>query len=129
MHSDDLAVSVDIDAPALPEPVLGPVLALLVGVSLRRHGQAAVVRALSRRERAGVRLRVLRPRLRCVSGRLARRLAGARQVLACRSATTETSTIASSIASMLLRTNANLAEEVAEQRHAAGPQHAPPTAL
>ena len=28
------------------------VLALLVGVSLQRHGQAAVVRALSRRERA-----------------------------------------------------------------------------
>lgn len=53
VHSDDLAVSVGIDAPVLPEPVLGPVLALLVGISLRRHGQAAVVRALSRRERAG----------------------------------------------------------------------------
>ena len=53
VHSDDLAVSVGVEAPALPEPVLGPVLALLVGISLRRHGQAAVVRALSRRERAG----------------------------------------------------------------------------
>jgi hypothetical protein len=52
VHSDDLAVSVDVDARALPESVLGPVLALLVGVSLRRHGQAAVVRALTRRERA-----------------------------------------------------------------------------
>jgi hypothetical protein len=52
VHSDDLAVSVDVAPPAFPEPVLGPVLALLVGISLRRHGQAAVVRALSRSERA-----------------------------------------------------------------------------
>jgi Mycothiol maleylpyruvate isomerase N-terminal domain len=52
VHSDDLAVSVDVDAHPLPESVLGPVLALLVGVSLRRNGQAAVVRALTRRERA-----------------------------------------------------------------------------
>ena len=53
VHNDDLAVSVDTAPPVLPEPVLGPVLALLVGVSLQRHGQAAVVRALSRSERAG----------------------------------------------------------------------------
>jgi len=53
VHSDDLAVSVDVEPPPLPEHVLGPVLALLVGISLRRHGQAAVVRGLSRRERAG----------------------------------------------------------------------------
>jgi hypothetical protein len=53
VHSDDLAVSVDVAPPSLPEEVLGPVLALLVGVSLRRHGQPAVVRALSRSERAG----------------------------------------------------------------------------
>ncbi len=52
VHNDDLAVSVETPPPVLPEPVLGPVLALLVGVSLRRHGQAAVVRALSRSERA-----------------------------------------------------------------------------
>jgi hypothetical protein len=52
VHSDDLAVSVDVEPPALPEAVLGPVLALLVGVSLQRHGQAALVRALSRSERA-----------------------------------------------------------------------------
>jgi hypothetical protein len=52
VHNDDLAVSADTPPPVLPEPVLGPVLALLVGVSLRRHGQAAVVRALSRSERA-----------------------------------------------------------------------------
>jgi hypothetical protein len=52
VHADDLAVSVDVDPPELPESVLGPVLALLVGISLRRHGQAAVVRTLARRERA-----------------------------------------------------------------------------
>ena len=52
VHADDLAVSVGVEPPAFPEPVLGPVLALLVGISLRRHGQAAVVRALSRSERA-----------------------------------------------------------------------------
>ena len=52
VHSDDLAVSVGTPAPLLPEAVLGPVLALLVGLSLRRHGQADVVRALSRAERA-----------------------------------------------------------------------------
>jgi hypothetical protein len=52
VHSDDLAVSVGLEPPTLPEAVLGPVLALLVGVSLQRHGQAAVVRALTRRERA-----------------------------------------------------------------------------
>jgi hypothetical protein len=53
VHNDDLAVSVDTPPPELPEDVLGPVLALLVGVSLHKHGQAAVVRALSRNERAG----------------------------------------------------------------------------
>jgi Mycothiol maleylpyruvate isomerase N-terminal domain len=52
VHSDDLAVSVDVEPPGLPQSVLGPVLALLVGVSLQRHGQPAVVRALSRSERA-----------------------------------------------------------------------------
>lgn len=52
VHSDDLAASLDREPPELPEQVLGPVLALLVGVSLRRHGQSAVVRALSRAERA-----------------------------------------------------------------------------
>lgn len=52
VHSDDLAASVDVEPPVLPEPVLGPVLALLVGVSLRRHGQSALLRALTRSERA-----------------------------------------------------------------------------
>jgi hypothetical protein len=54
VHSDDLAVSVGVETPALPEEALVPVLGLLTGVALRRHGQAAMLRALSRRERAPV---------------------------------------------------------------------------
>jgi hypothetical protein len=52
VHSDDLAVSIGVDPPELPGAVLEPVLSLLVGVATLRHGQAAVVRALSRAERA-----------------------------------------------------------------------------
>ena len=52
VHSDDLAASVGITAPTLPDEVLGPVLALLTRLAVRRHGQSAVVAALSRAERA-----------------------------------------------------------------------------
>ncbi len=52
VHSDDLAYSVGIDAPALPESVLEPVLALLTRLAVRRHGSSAVLRALTRAERA-----------------------------------------------------------------------------
>lgn len=52
VHSDDLAVSVGLPTPQLPAGVLDPVLDLLVRLSTRRHGQAAVLRALSRAERA-----------------------------------------------------------------------------
>lgn len=52
VHSDDLAASVGLETPDLPETVLAPVLALLVNLSLRKHGQAAVVRTLTRSERA-----------------------------------------------------------------------------
>jgi hypothetical protein len=52
VHSDDLAVSAGVDAPALPAEVLNPVLGLLTELAVRRHGQAAVLRALTRRERA-----------------------------------------------------------------------------
>lgn len=52
VHSDDLAVSVDLAPPALPEEVLAPVLTLLSLVAVRRHGQSAVLSALSRAERA-----------------------------------------------------------------------------
>jgi hypothetical protein len=52
VHSDDLASSVDLPTPEFPDAVLAPVLALLSGVAVERHGQVAVVRALSRPQRA-----------------------------------------------------------------------------
>ena len=52
VHSDDLAASVGVTAPTLPDEVLGPVLALLTRLAVRRHGQSAVVAALTRAERA-----------------------------------------------------------------------------
>jgi hypothetical protein len=52
VHSDDLAASVGVATPQFPEAVLLPVLSLLTTVSLRRHGQDALVRALSRPQRA-----------------------------------------------------------------------------
>ena len=52
VHSDDLAVSVAIATPDLPAAVFEPVLALLSALAVRRHGQVAVLRALSRAERA-----------------------------------------------------------------------------
>jgi hypothetical protein len=52
VHGDDLASSVGLDTPTYPEGVIAPVLGLLSGVAVRRHGQAAVVRALSRPQRA-----------------------------------------------------------------------------
>ncbi len=52
VHSDDLAVSVGLDTPELPARALEPVLALLSALAVRRHGQSAVLRALSRAERA-----------------------------------------------------------------------------
>jgi hypothetical protein len=52
VHSDDLAASVGIEPPALPGQVLDTVVTLLARLAIRRHGQAAVLRALSRAERA-----------------------------------------------------------------------------
>jgi hypothetical protein len=52
VHSDDLAASVGLPTPQFEEGVVGPVLGLLTGVAARRHGQAALVRALSRPQRA-----------------------------------------------------------------------------
>lgn len=52
VHSDDLAVSVGVRTPPLPAPVLDPVLSLLSQLAVRRHGATAVLRALSRAERA-----------------------------------------------------------------------------
>jgi hypothetical protein len=52
VHGDDLAASVGVDTPTYPSDVIGPVLDLLTGVAVRRHGQTAVVRGLSRPQRA-----------------------------------------------------------------------------
>lgn len=52
VHSDDLAASIGRPTPEFPDDVLTPVLALLTAVAVRRHGQAALVRALSRPQRA-----------------------------------------------------------------------------
>jgi hypothetical protein len=49
---DDLAVSVGLPARELPDAVFDPVLTLLARLAVRRHGQAAVLRALTRTERA-----------------------------------------------------------------------------
>lgn len=52
VHSDDLAASVGVDTPEFGESVLDPVLRLLTALALSRHGQDALVRALTRPQRA-----------------------------------------------------------------------------
>jgi hypothetical protein len=52
VHSDDLAQSGGVATPTLPPAVLDPVFALLTRLAVRRHGPTALLRALSRSERA-----------------------------------------------------------------------------
>ena len=52
VHSDDLAVSVGTATPAPPERAVDTVIQLLSRLAVRRHGPTAVLRALSRAERA-----------------------------------------------------------------------------
>ncbi len=52
VHADDLAVSVGVQAPGLPDVVRSPVRHLLIDLAAQRHGDTAVLRALSRSERA-----------------------------------------------------------------------------
>jgi hypothetical protein len=52
VHSDDLAASVGLPTPDFPEALASQVLGLLTSVSVRRHGATALVRALSRPQRA-----------------------------------------------------------------------------
>jgi Mycothiol maleylpyruvate isomerase N-terminal domain len=52
VHSDDLALSADITTPPHPPQVFEPVLDLLSRLAVVRHGQLAVLRTLSRAERA-----------------------------------------------------------------------------
>ncbi|MFC7486848.1 maleylpyruvate isomerase N-terminal domain-containing protein [Knoellia sp. CPCC 206453] len=51
VHGDDLASSVDLPTPEHEPTVVAAVLGLLAEVSLARHGQVALVRALSRPQR------------------------------------------------------------------------------
>lgn len=52
VHSDDLAASAGLPTPDFPDDVVTDVLRLLTGVAVRRHGATALVRALSRPQRA-----------------------------------------------------------------------------
>ncbi|MEV0623092.1 maleylpyruvate isomerase N-terminal domain-containing protein [Nonomuraea sp. NPDC050404] len=52
VHSDDLAASVGVDTPTLPDSVIEPVVELLARLAVHRHGPTAVIRTLSRAERA-----------------------------------------------------------------------------
>jgi hypothetical protein len=52
VHMDDLAISVGLAAQELPDAAFDPVLVLLARLAARRHGQAALLRALTRAERA-----------------------------------------------------------------------------
>ncbi|KAA1400279.1 maleylpyruvate isomerase N-terminal domain-containing protein [Aeromicrobium ginsengisoli] len=54
VHSDDLAASVGLPTPEFPGSIAADVIGLLGGVAVRRHGQAAVIRGLSRPQRAPV---------------------------------------------------------------------------
>jgi hypothetical protein len=51
VHTDDLALSVGIRTPEFPAEVFAPVRDLLVRLAVKRHGQSAVISALTRRER------------------------------------------------------------------------------
>lgn len=52
IHVDDLGVSVNATPPELPDEALDGTLVLLTRLAARRHGPAAMLRALSRSERA-----------------------------------------------------------------------------
>jgi hypothetical protein len=52
VHLDDLTVSVGLPSQELPDSAFDPVLVLLARLAGQRHGQAALLRALTRTERA-----------------------------------------------------------------------------
>jgi len=52
VHCDDLDFSVDIPTPRFPPPVIDRVIGLLAQLAVQRHGATAVLRGLSRAERA-----------------------------------------------------------------------------
>jgi hypothetical protein len=60
VHMDDLAISAGVDAPRAPAGAMDVALGALLDVARSRHGDVAVLRAFSRRERDAVEaLRVL----------------------------------------------------------------------
>jgi hypothetical protein len=54
VHTDDLAISLGVPAPEFPAEVFAPVRDLLVRLAVERHGQSAVISALTRSERTQV---------------------------------------------------------------------------
>ncbi len=54
VHTDDLALSADVSTPEFPAEVFAPVRDLLVRLAVQRHGQSAVISALTRSERTQV---------------------------------------------------------------------------
>jgi len=51
VHTDDLALSIAVRTPDFPAEVFAPVRDLLVRLAVERHGQSAVISALTRSER------------------------------------------------------------------------------
>jgi hypothetical protein len=54
VHADDLAISIGVPPPTLSPTLTDEVITHLVAVARRRHGDPAVIRALTRRERDSV---------------------------------------------------------------------------
>jgi hypothetical protein len=52
VHLDDLAISLGLPTPTIPQPAADLVVTTLARVAAGRHGTVALIRALSRRERA-----------------------------------------------------------------------------
>ena len=52
VHCDDLAASLGVNTPAFPAGAFDAVIGVLCHLATRRHGQAALIRTLSRAERA-----------------------------------------------------------------------------
>jgi hypothetical protein len=54
VHADDLALSIGVRTPEFPAEVFAPVGDLLLRLAVQRHGQSAVISALTRSERTQV---------------------------------------------------------------------------
>jgi hypothetical protein len=52
VHADDLALRIGVPVPEFPADLFAPVRDLLVRLAVKRHGQSAVISALTRSERA-----------------------------------------------------------------------------